>query len=215
MLDVRWQDGQAGRVDDPYRFPPVLGDMDIWLMGEGTHLRPFEVLGAQQRTLLGVAGTSFAVWAPNASAVSVIGDFNGWQHGKTPLSQRAQSGIWEGFVPGAHRGQRYVYHLVSHHNDYRIDKADPFAVHAQTPPERASVIMFSASQAREFSLLRFQASSLGLRSSSIVLVVQSGKVSSILAHSSSTLASSSDRSTVPFFISALPSSSAAPVLGSP
>jgi 1,4-alpha-glucan branching enzyme len=117
-----------------------LTDDDLYLFNEGRHLRLYDKLGAHLGERDGQPGCWFAVWAPNARSVSVLGDFNGWQHGKTPLAPRGQSGIWEGFVPGAHKGQRYVYHLVSQHSDYRIDKADPFAVHAQTPPERASVI---------------------------------------------------------------------------
>jgi 1,4-alpha-glucan branching enzyme len=77
-LQIRWADGRSSIVDDAYRFPPVLGDLDVWLLGEGTHLRPFEALGAAQRVMLGAPGTSFAVWAPNASQVSVVGDFNHW-----------------------------------------------------------------------------------------------------------------------------------------
>ncbi|MDE2398999.1 MAG: 1,4-alpha-glucan branching enzyme, partial [Burkholderiales bacterium] len=75
---VRWHDGNLSTLDDPYRFAPLLGELDVWLMREGTHLRPYEVLGATPRELLGVAGTAFAVWAPNARRVSVVGDFNHW-----------------------------------------------------------------------------------------------------------------------------------------
>jgi hypothetical protein len=75
---VRWADGSSALLDDPYRFGAVLGEMDVWLMGEGTHLRPYEVLGATPREFEGVQGTAFAVWAPNAARVSVVGDFNLW-----------------------------------------------------------------------------------------------------------------------------------------
>ncbi len=85
-------------------------------------------------------GTSFAVWAPDAEKVSVAGDFNGWDRSKHPLSQRGVSGIWEGFVPGVGKGQIYKYHIVSRHNGYRVDKADPYAFHCETPPKTASVI---------------------------------------------------------------------------
>ena len=105
-LQVRWVDGHAAIVDDPYRFPPVLGELDIWLLAEGSHLRPFEVLGATQRMLLGVAGTSFAVWAPNASQVSVVGDFNLWDARRHPMRLRRECGVWEIFLPGVGAGAR-------------------------------------------------------------------------------------------------------------
>src|SRR5262249_17867164 len=88
----------------------------------------------------GVDGTSFAVWAPNAESVSVIGDFNGWQPSRHPLRPRASSGIWEGFVAGVKRGARYKYHVASRLNGYRVDKADPFAFHDEVPPKTASVV---------------------------------------------------------------------------
>ena len=110
-LHVQWHDGNRSVLDDPYRFPPVLGDMDVWLMGEGTHLRPYEVLGATRRDLLGVAGTSFAVWAPNASRVSVVGDFNLWDGRRHPMRLRRECGVWEIFLPGVDIGARYKYEI--------------------------------------------------------------------------------------------------------
>ena len=112
-LQVRWNDGQSTIVDDPYRYPPVLGELDIWLMGEGSHLRPFEVLGAAQRMMNGVAGTSFAVWAPNASGVSVVGDFNLWDARCHPMRLRRECGVWEIFLPGVAAGARYKYQIRS------------------------------------------------------------------------------------------------------
>ncbi|MFN3545826.1 MAG: histidine kinase, partial [Thiobacillus sp.] len=84
-LQVQWESGLSSVLDDPYRFPLVLGEMDVWLLGEGTHLRPFEVLGAHPGAMLGVDGTRFAVWAPNASRVSVVGDFNHWDGRRHPM----------------------------------------------------------------------------------------------------------------------------------
>ena len=105
-LQVRWADGSTSVVDDPYRFPPVLGELDVWLLGEGTHLRPYEVLGATQRAIDGVAGTRFAVWAPNAARVSVVGDFNDWDGRRHPMRLRRECGVWEIFVPGVGAGRR-------------------------------------------------------------------------------------------------------------
>jgi 1,4-alpha-glucan branching enzyme len=114
---------------------------DLHLFNEGRHLRLYDHLGAHLVAHDAAGpGCEFAVWAPNARSVSVMGDFNGWDAEANQLSARDQSGIWEGFVPGAALGQRYVYRVVSRHNGYQIDKADPLAFYAETPPRRASVI---------------------------------------------------------------------------
>jgi 1,4-alpha-glucan branching enzyme len=113
---------------------------DIHYFNEGTHGSLSSVLGSHPRTVAGVAGTSFAVWAPNAEAVSVIGDFNGWNRESAPLAPVADSGIWEGFVPGIGHGTLYKYHVASHNGGYRVDKADPLALCAEVPPKTASVV---------------------------------------------------------------------------
>jgi 1,4-alpha-glucan branching enzyme len=118
----------------------VLSEDDLYLFNEGTHQRLYDKLGAHVSTVGGVTGTRFSVWAPNAREVFVIGDFNGWNRGEHRLSPRGHSGIFEGFVPGVGRGCNYKYHVVSNHSDYRVDKADPFAVHAETPPRTASIV---------------------------------------------------------------------------
>ncbi|MGB4360191.1 MAG: 1,4-alpha-glucan branching enzyme, partial [Rhodoferax sp.] len=110
-LEVQWADGLQSTLEDPYRFPLVLGDMDVWLLGEGTHLRPFEVLGAHPGTMLGVAGTRFAVWAPNASRVSVVGDFNFWDGRRHPMRLRRECGVWELFLPGVPAGSLYKFEI--------------------------------------------------------------------------------------------------------
>jgi 1,4-alpha-glucan branching enzyme len=118
----------------------VIGDTDIHLFNEGSHLRLWEKLGAHPGTFGGRAGTHFAVWAPAAERVSVIGDWNAWNRDAAPLVRRGESGIWEGFVPGVERGARYKYHVASRYDGYRVDKADPVAFLAETPPETASVV---------------------------------------------------------------------------
>jgi 1,4-alpha-glucan branching enzyme len=118
----------------------LLSDQDLYLFNEGSHARLYERLGAHMGTQDGVAGTNFAVWAPNAEQVSVMGSFNGWNNASHQLHPRASSGIWEGFVPQAGYGDSYKYHVVSRYHGYRVDKADPFALHAETPPHTASKI---------------------------------------------------------------------------
>jgi 1,4-alpha-glucan branching enzyme len=116
----------------------LLSDDDIFWFNEGTHLRLFDKLGSHPGKRGREDGVYFAVWAPNASAVSVMGDFNGWSRGSNALAPRASSGIWEGFVEGMRAGETYKYHIVSQLNGYRVDKADPFAVSAEQPPKTAS-----------------------------------------------------------------------------
>jgi 1,4-alpha-glucan branching enzyme len=121
----------------------LLTDHDIYLFREGTHVRAYEKLGAHAvaRGPDGEQGTHFAVWAPNAASVSVVGDFNGWNPATHPLGGRADSsGIWEAFVPGVRAGSIYKYHIVSRQAGYTVDKADPFAFHCETPPRTASVV---------------------------------------------------------------------------
>jgi 1,4-alpha-glucan branching enzyme len=118
----------------------LLTDQDYYLFNEGTHLDLADKLGSHPATVDGVDGTIFAVWAPNAEAVSVVGDFNGWRRSAHPLQPRASSGIWEGFVPGVGRGAHYKYHVVSRDEGYRADKADPFAFHDEVAPHTASIV---------------------------------------------------------------------------
>lgn len=118
----------------------LLTDDDLYLFNEGSWLRAYEKLGAHPVQLGDETGVYFAVWAPNAREVSVIGDFNGWKPGVHPLAPRGNSGIWEGFLPGVGIGARYKYHIVSHYNNYRVDKADPYGVFHETPPRTASIV---------------------------------------------------------------------------
>ena len=118
----------------------LLTSEDLHLFNEGTHYRIYEKLGAHITTVDGESGTSFAVWAPNAREVSIVGSFNDWNSHSHSLRPRESSGIWEGFVPGIGKGMLYKFHVVSHHNGYVVDKADPFAVFDEPPPRTASVV---------------------------------------------------------------------------
>ncbi|GMA30712.1 1,4-alpha-glucan branching protein GlgB [Litorihabitans aurantiacus] len=140
-------DGAASVVDDPYRFLPTLGDVDRHLLGEGRHERLWDVLGSHVRTFdsaLGqVHGTSFAVWAPNAGAVRVIGDFNGWDGPAGAMRSLGSTGVWEVFVPDAGEGSRYKYQIRGADGVWR-DKADPMARATEVPPSTASVVTASS-----------------------------------------------------------------------
>jgi 1,4-alpha-glucan branching enzyme len=116
----------------------LLTDQDIYLFNEGTHYKLYDHLGAHETTADGARGTAFAVWAPNAERVTVMGDFNGWNNGSHNLRPRASSGIWQGFVPGVGHGDAYKYHVYSRYNGYRVDKADPYAFASEVPSRTAS-----------------------------------------------------------------------------
>jgi 1,4-alpha-glucan branching enzyme len=121
--------------------PSLLTEHDIYLFREGSHYRLFEKLGSHPMTVEGKEGTLFAVWAPNAQSVSVIGEFNGWDNGRHFLSPRHDgSGIWEGFLPGVGQGALYKYSIVSHQKGYRAEKTDPFALSREIPPSTASIV---------------------------------------------------------------------------
>ncbi len=140
QLRVRWADGSEGLVEDPYRFGMVLGEMDVWLLSEGSHLRPYEILGATPRSMDGVAGTSFAVWAPNASRVSLVGDFNVWDGRRHPMRLRRECGVWELFLPGVLEGARYKFELLDSAGVLLPQKADPYARQSELRPATASVV---------------------------------------------------------------------------
>jgi len=133
----RKSDASRGRV---IHEPSVLTKDDLYLFNEGSHCRLYDKLGARPMTAGGEAGTMFAVWAPSARQVSVVGDFNGWNRESHPLRPRESSGIWEGFIPGVGKGSIYKYHVASRHKGYRVDKADPFGVHQETPPKTGSIV---------------------------------------------------------------------------
>ncbi len=118
----------------------LLTDNDLFLFNEGSHFQLYDKLGAHVVNHEGVSGTQFAVWAPNAAQVFVMGDFNGWNKHSDPLQPKGQSGIWERFFPGMGHGTLYKYHIVSRFNDYRVDKTDPFSIFNEIPPKTASIV---------------------------------------------------------------------------
>jgi 1,4-alpha-glucan branching enzyme len=118
----------------------LLTDDDGYLFNEGSHFRLYDKLGAHVITQGEEYGTYFAVWAPDAEAVSVIGEFNRWNRTSHPLSPRKQTGIWEGFFPGVGKGTLYKYHVASRFHMYRVDKADPFSLFNEIPPKTASIV---------------------------------------------------------------------------
>src|SRR5258708_5489931 len=115
-----------------------LTDYDLHLFGEGTHLRAYEKLGAHPGEMDGRRGVHFAVWAPNAARVSVVGDHNGWDPRSHPMQPRAEAGLWETFIPDIGTGTLYKYHIVSRENGYEVDKADPYGYAAEVRPQTAS-----------------------------------------------------------------------------
>ena len=153
----RVENGVEGRpvpASVPVGPTATLMELDYHLFNEGTHTRIYEKLGAHLVVQNGVAGTQFAVWAPNASAVSVVGDFNGWQEGKTPLARERPGGIWMAFVPGVGQGSVYKYRVVSGHSEQRFDKADPYAVYSEMPPRTGSVVWDLAYDWKDESWMR-------------------------------------------------------------
>ncbi|UCC61336.1 MAG: 1,4-alpha-glucan branching protein GlgB [Dehalococcoidia bacterium] len=118
----------------------LLTDDDLYMFNEGSHFQLYDKLGSHSVTIDGVKGTYFAVWAPNARHVSVIGDFNAWDNNSHTLRPRGQSGIWEGFIPEIEKGSLYKYHVSSQQRGYKVDNADPFAFCTQIPPDTASVV---------------------------------------------------------------------------
>jgi len=133
-------DGSVREIDDPYRFPFLLGQLDVHLLGEGNHLRLYEVLGAHPTELDGVAGVGFAVWAPNARRVSVVGPFNDWDGRRHPMRRRVECGAWELFLPGLEAGALYKFEIVGPWGELLPLKADPLAFFGERPPGTASIV---------------------------------------------------------------------------
>ncbi|MDN3921954.1 1,4-alpha-glucan branching protein GlgB [Roseateles violae] len=135
-LAVQWQDGASGEYADAYAYGPLLAEQDLALLQAGRHPRPYELLGAHAQD----GGVRFAVWAPNARRVSVVGSFNGWDGRRHPMRLRHEAGVWEIFVPHAALGDLYKYEIVGADGELLPLKADPYARAAQLRPETASIV---------------------------------------------------------------------------
>jgi len=138
LLRVADRTGNRSTIHDPYSFPPMLTNYDFYLFGEGRHFKIYDRLGAHLRKIDGVSGVNFAVWAPNAAGVSLIGDFNGWDGRMHPMRKHIPSGIWELFVPGIGQGIHYKYQIRS--GGHATERSDPFGAAAEVPPRTASVV---------------------------------------------------------------------------
>ncbi len=132
--------GAEWEFEDPFRFGPVMGEMDEYLLGEGTHKRLWQVLGAHLINHQGVDGTHFAVWAPNAQRVSVVGDFNIWDGRRHPMRRRGATGVWETFIPSLGEGASYKYEIRGADGALMPLKADPVGFGSEHPPANASVV---------------------------------------------------------------------------
>jgi 1,4-alpha-glucan branching enzyme len=131
--------GDQPEVEDPYRFSPLVSEFDLHLHSEGTQYESYRTMGAHLVECDGVAGVRFAVWAPNAEVMSVVGDFNDWDERRHPMRLRT-AGIWEFFMPGAGVGMSYKYSVRSRVRGYRQQKADPYGFATENPPKSASVV---------------------------------------------------------------------------
>ena len=139
LLQIKWP-GAVQETEDPYSFGPQLGELDLHLFNEGRHFEMAHALGANATTVDGVTGVRFAVWAPNASRVAVVGDFNAWDTRRHPMRLRYPAGVWELFVPRLGAGIRYKYDIVGANGERLPQKADPVAQQAEPPPHTASIV---------------------------------------------------------------------------
>jgi 1,4-alpha-glucan branching enzyme len=142
-LRITLHNGTRFDIEDPYRFPATLGDLDLYLLGEGSDRKIYRKLGSQICRIDKIDGTRFAVWAPNASRVSVIGDFNNWDGRRHVMRLHPANGIWEIFIPGVGAGARYKYELLDKHGQLLPFKTDPFASFHEPPPGNAGIVYAS------------------------------------------------------------------------
>ncbi len=139
-LRTRRYNGEIRQFYDPYSFLPTLSDEDLYLIGAGKDRKIYEKLGSHPRTVGGISGVSFAVWAPTARRVSVVGDFNGWDGRYHQMRALGRSGIWEIFIPGVEPGAKYKYEILAANNDTPFLKIDPYAVRFEAPPYNSSIV---------------------------------------------------------------------------
>ncbi|MCF6239117.1 MAG: 1,4-alpha-glucan branching protein GlgB, partial [Candidatus Marinimicrobia bacterium] len=142
---VEWVEasGQVCRVISPYTFSPQVGELDLHLFAEGRHWNLYDILGANPRQVDGIDGVQFAVWAPSAERVSLVGDFNGWNGLRHPMRSRGRSGVWELFIPGLKQNDRYKFEIRTMYNGYCVMKADPYARAMEMRPRTASIVYAS------------------------------------------------------------------------
>lgn len=138
-LRILWPNG-AQETEDPYRFGPLLGDLDLHLISQGTHYQLSSALGANPVTVDGIQGVRFAVWAPNARRVSVVGDFNSWDGRRHPMRLRREAGVWEIFIPDLTVGDRYKFEILDGQGNLLAQKADPVARASEAAPSTASIV---------------------------------------------------------------------------
>ncbi len=148
-LLITLSDGSAMEVEDAYRFPTMMGDLDLYLMGQGSHRDIFRKIGAHLTSMQGVKGTFFAVWAPNASRVSVIGDFNDWDGRCHVMRLHHGNGLWEIFIPGAGQGSQYKFEMLDKQGELLPFKSDPMGQYHEAPPGNASVVFKSKHRWRD------------------------------------------------------------------
>ena len=139
VLEAAYADAPSWTADDPYRFVPTVGEVDLYLWGEGRHEQLWDVLGAHFRPHEDVVGTGFSVWAPHALAARVIGDFNGWDGTQHAMRRLDDNGVWELFIPGLTPGSPYKFELLTAAGDW-VKRADPMARYTEVPPATASVV---------------------------------------------------------------------------
>ena len=138
-LAIDWTSGEQWRTRDPYSFAPTIGEQDLYLFGRGDERRIYEKLGAHSRVVDGVSGTVFAVWAPRAVRVSVMGDFNYWRADSHPMRRLGEVGVWELFVPGVGEGVRYKFEILTKSGEVR-EKSDPFGFYFENAPNNAAIV---------------------------------------------------------------------------